>query len=103
MGKRVDYCIVGVHFAKDRTCLETVRILPDTGDLLVTGLIMPRQQIIARSAARHDVHHGADRSNPVLTYTLGPAVGLVKVDGVEYLRLDETALAADDLGMLPEY
>ena len=45
MGKWADYCIVGVRFAPDRNRIETVRMLPDTGSLLVTGLIMPRRHM----------------------------------------------------------
>ena len=102
MGKRVDYCVVGVHFSEDRKCVETVRILPDTGDLRVTGLIMPRQQIIA-GLQRGMTFTTAFIDRAQQTYELGQSVGLVVVDGTEYLRLDDSSIAADELGALPEY
>lgn len=102
MGKWADYCIVGVHFASDRKWVDTVRILPDTGDLLVTGLIMARQQIIA--GIRRGMTFTTALPDPVqLSYTKGQSVNIVTVDGSEYLRADVASIAADDLGDVPEF
>ncbi len=102
MGKWADYCIVGVHFAADHKWVDVVRILPDTGDLLVTGLIMARQQIIA--GIRRGMTFTTALPDPVqLSYTKGPAVNIVTVDGGEYLRTDTALLAADHLSDVPEF
>jgi hypothetical protein len=102
MGKWADYCIVGVHFATDHKWVDTVRILPDTGDLLVTGLIMARQQIIA--GIRRGMTFTTALPDPVqLSYTKGPTVSIVSIDGGEYLRTDTALLAADNLGDVPEF
>jgi hypothetical protein len=92
MGKWADYCIVGVRFATDRKYLETVRILPDTGDLLVTGLIMARHQIIA-GIQRGMTFTTALPDLVQLSYTKGQAVSIVAVDGGEYLRTDTAPIA----------
>lgn len=102
MGKWADYCIVGVHFAADRKSLETVRILPNTGDLLETGLIMARQQIVG-ALQRGMTFSTALQNHGQLSYSQGRAVGIVAVDGVGYLRVDGSPIAADYLGDLPEF
>jgi hypothetical protein len=102
MGKWADYCIVGVHFAEDRNCLKTVRILPDTSDRLVTGLIMARQQIVA-GIQRGMTFTTAQYDRDQMSYVPGQPVGLVTIDGVDYLRLDAELIATDDLGDLPEF
>jgi hypothetical protein len=102
MGKWADYCIVGVRFAPDRKYLETVRILPDTGSLLVTGLIMARRQIVA-GLQRGMTFTTAVPDPAQMSYAKGPLVGIVTVDGSDYVRIDTTPIAADDLGDLPEF
>ena len=102
MGKWADYCIVGVRFAPDRKRIETVRMLPDTGSLLITGLIMPRRHVVA------GLHRGMTFTTAVpdpeqMSYTRGQLVGLVNVDGIEYVRIDPAPIAVDDLGDLPEF
>ena len=102
MGKWADYCIVGVRFAPDRKRIETVRMLPDTGSLLITGLIVPRRHIVA------GLHRGMTFATALpnldqMSYTRVQHVGLVNVDGTEYLRIDPAPIAADDLGDLPEF
>jgi hypothetical protein len=102
MSKWADYCIVGVRFETDRKYLETVRILPDTGDLLVTGLIMARRQIVA------GLHRGMTFTTALpdleqLSYVKGELVGIVTVDGIDYLRTDTQPIAVDDLGNVPEF
>ena len=102
MGKWADYCIVGVHFASDRKWIDVVRILPDTGDLLVTGLIMARQHIIA--GIQRGMTFITALPDPVqLSYTKGPVVSIVIVDRDEYLRADTALLHADHLGDVPEF
>lgn len=102
MGKWADYCIVGVRYTPDRKQIEAVRMLPDTGSLLVTGLIMRRPQIIA----------GLQRGMTFITglpdlvqmsYEKGQPIGVVTVAGVEYLRCDGDPVAADDLDGVPEF
>lgn len=102
MGKWADYCIVGVHFAADRKSLETVRILPDTGDLFETGLIMARRQILA-GIQRGMIFTTALPDLEQTSYIKGQAVGIVLVEGVEYLRTDAQPIAADDLGAIIEF
>jgi len=102
MSKWADYCIVGVRLAADRKCLETVRILPDTGDLLVTGLIMARRQIVA-GLQRGMTFTTALPDPAEMSYVKGQPVGIVTVDGNDYLRIDANPIAADDLGDLPEF
>ena len=102
MGKWADYCIVGVRFAPDRKRIETVRMLPDTGSLLVTGLIMPRRHIVA------GLHRGMTFTTAVpdmekMSYARGQPLGIVNVDGTDYLRIDSAPIPADDLGDLPEF
>lgn len=102
MGKWADYCIVGVRLTPDRKQIETVRMLPDTGSLLVTGLIMARRQIIA-GLQRGMTFTTALPDPAEMSYAKGQPVGIVTVDGTDYLRLDEKPVAADDLGSLPEF
>ena len=102
MGKWADYCIVGVHFSSDRKWVERVRILPDTGDLLVTGLIMMRQQIIA--GIQRGMTFTTALPDPLnMSYTKGQSVNLVNLDGVDYLRADANPLVGDNLGDVPEF
>jgi hypothetical protein len=102
MGKWADYCIVGVRYTPDRKQIDTVRMLPDTGSLLVTGLIMARRQIIA-GLQRGMTFTTALPDPEQMSYAKGPPVGIVTVDGAEFLRLDANPVAADDLGNLPEF
>jgi hypothetical protein len=102
MGKWADYCIVGVHFASDRKYLETVRVLPDTGDLLVTGLIMARGQIVA-AIQRGMTFYTALQDRALQSYSRGQPVRIVTVAGVEYLRTDTNPIAEDNLGDVPEF
>jgi hypothetical protein len=102
MSKWADYCIVGVRFADDRKHLETVRILPDTGSLLVTGLLMARRQIVA--SLQRGMTLTTALPNPAeMSYVKGQPVVIVTVDGIDYLRIDAAPVAADDLGDLPEF
>jgi hypothetical protein len=102
MSKWADYCIVGVHFAVDRKYLEIVRILPDTGDLFETGLIMARRQILA-GIQRGMTFTTALPDPEQMSYIKGPTVGIVIAEGVEYLRTDARPTAADDLGNVIEF
>jgi len=102
MGKWADYCIVAVRFSQERKYIETVRVLPDTGDLLGTGLIMSRAQIIA-GIQRGMTFYTAVQDQAKEFYTKGQPVGIVTVAAVDYLRTDTNRIAADDLGDLPEY
>jgi len=102
MGKWADYCIVGVRLTPDRKQIETVRMLPDTGSLLVTGLIMARRQVIAglqRGMSFTTALPDADQ----MSYAKGLPIGIVTVDGADYLRIDAEPISADDLGNLPEF
>ncbi|NTU65618.1 MAG: hypothetical protein HGB05_20015 [Chloroflexi bacterium] len=102
MGKWADYCIVGVRLTPDRKQIETVRILPDTGSLLVTGLIMARRQIMA-GIQRGMTFTTALPDPAQMSYAKGQPVGIVTVDGLDYLRLDANPVSTDDLGDLPEF
>jgi hypothetical protein len=102
MGKWADYCIVGIRFKPDRKQIETVRMLPDTGSLLVTGLIMSRQQVVA--GLRRGMSFSTALPDPEqMSYARGQQICVVPVDGVDYLRIDTSPIAADDLGNLPEF
>lgn len=102
MGKWADYCIVGVRFAPDRKYLETVRILPDTGDLFETGLIMARRQIVA-GIQRGMTFTTAIPDLAQMSYTKGQTVSLITVEGVAYLRTDLNPVAADSLAEVSEF
>ena len=62
MGKWADYCIVGVRWTPDRKQIDTVRMLPDTGSLLVTrykhtaGLLPDGRVLIAGGSDERDWH-----------------------------------------------
>jgi hypothetical protein len=102
MGKWADYCIVGVRLTPDRKQIETVRMLPDTGSLLVTGLIMARRQVIA-GLLRGMSFTTALPDPEQMSYAKGQPIGIVTVDEVPYLRIDAAPTPADDLGDLPEF
>jgi hypothetical protein len=102
MGKWADYCIVAVRFSPGRKYIETVRVLPDTGDLLETGLIMARAQIIA-GVQRGMTFYTAVQEPEGQSYSKGQPVRVVTVAAVDYLRTDMNRIAADDLGDLPDY
>ncbi len=101
MGKWADYCIVGVRYTPDRKQLETVRMLPDTGSLLVTGLIMTRRQVIA-GLQRGMTFATAHPNHEQMSYAKGRPIQIVTVNGTDYLRIDGEPIAADELGDLPE-
>ncbi len=102
MGKWADYCIVGVRFTPDRKQIETVRMLPDTGNLLVTGLIMARKQIIA-GLQRGMTFTTALPDVGQMSYAKGQPVSVINIEGIDYLRIDADPIAADNLGDLPEF
>ncbi len=102
MGKWADYCIVGVRFTPDRRQIDTVRMLPDTGNLLVTGLIMARKQIIA-GLQRGMTFTTALPDVGQMSYTKGQPVNAINIEGIDYLRIDADPVAADNLGDLPEF
>jgi hypothetical protein len=102
MGKWADYCIVGVRYTPDRKQIDTVRMLPDTGSLLVTGLIMARRQIIA-GLQRGMTFTTALPDQEQMSYAKGQPIGIVTVEEVGYLRVDAVPIAADELGELPEF
>jgi hypothetical protein len=102
MGKWADYCIVGVRYTPDRKQIEAVRMLPDTGSLLVTGLIMTRQQVIA--GVRRGMTFATALPDPEqVSYAKGQPIALVTVEGVDYLRSDADLSATDELGDVPEF
>jgi hypothetical protein len=102
MGKWADYCIVGVRLTPDRKQIETVRMLPDTGSLLVTGLIMARRQVIA--GLQRGMSFTTALPDPEqMSYAKGQPIGIVTVEGAHYLRVDTSPIPADDLGNLPEF
>jgi hypothetical protein len=102
MGKWADYCIVGVRYTPDRKQIDTVRMLPDTGSLLVTGLIMTRRQVIA--GLQRGMTFATALPNPEqMSYAKGQPIILVTVEGVAYLRSDADLCAADELGGVPEF
>jgi hypothetical protein len=102
MGKWADYCIVGVRYTPDRKQIDTVRMLPDTGSLLVTGLIMKRSQIVA-GLQRGMTFATAHPDPQQLSYAKGQVLGVVTVAGVDYLRCDAELIAADELDGVPEF
>ena len=102
MGKWADYCIVGVRFTPDHKQIETVRMLPDTGSLLITGLIMARRQILA-GLQRGMTFTTAIPDDVQMSYAKGDQIGVVTLDGADYLRIDLDPIAADYLGDLPEF
>jgi hypothetical protein len=102
MGKWADYCIVGVRYTPDRKHIDTVRMLPDTGSLLATGLIMARSQVVA--GLRRGMSFVTALPDPEqMSYVKGQPISLVAVDDTEYLRTDAEFLAADELGGVPEF
>jgi hypothetical protein len=102
MGKWADYCIVGVRYTPDRKQIEAVRMLPDTGSLLVTGLIMTRYQVVA--GLQRGMSFATALPNPEqMSYDKGQPIGIVTAAGVEYLRCDGDPVAADDLDGVPEF
>jgi hypothetical protein len=102
MGKWADYCIVGVRWTSDRKQIDTVRMLPDTGSLLVTGLIMARRQVVA-GLQRGMSFTTALPDLEEMSYAKGQPIGIVTVAGAEYLRIDAAPIAADELGKVPEF
>ena len=102
MGKWADYCIVGVRYTPDRKQIDTVRMLPDTGSLMVTGLIMARRQIIA-GLQRGMMFTTALPDPEQMSYALGQPLSLVTIAGADYLRIDANPIAADELGDVPEF
>jgi hypothetical protein len=102
MSKWADYCIVGVRLTPDRKQIETVRMLPDTGSLLVTGLIMARRQIIA--GLQRGMSFTTALPDPdQMSYAKGQPIGIVTVAGADYVRIDASPIPVDDLGDLPEF
>ncbi|HTP09033.1 MAG TPA: hypothetical protein VMP08_12335 [Anaerolineae bacterium] len=102
MGKRADYCIVGVRLTPDRKQIDTVRMLPDTGSLLMTGLIMARRQIVA-GLQRGMTFTTALPDHEQMSYAKGQTVSIVTIAGVDYVRIDANPIEADELGDLPEF
>ncbi len=102
MGKWADYCIVGVRLTPDRKQIDTVRMLPDTGSLLVTGLIMARRQVVA-GLQRGMTFTTAVPDMEQMSYARGHPLEIVTVDGHDYVRIDARPIAADELGDLPEF
>jgi hypothetical protein len=102
MGKWADYCIVGVRLTPDRKQIDAARILPDTGSLLVTGLIMARRQIIA-GLQRGMTFTTALPDPGQMSYSKGQPIEVVTVEGAAYLRIDASPIAADELGEVPEF
>ena len=102
MSKWADYCIVGARFTPDHKQIETVRILPDTGSLLATGLIMARKQILA-GLQRGMTFVTATPDHVQMSYTKGQPISMVTIEGGDYLRVDAAPIASDDLGNLPEF
>jgi hypothetical protein len=102
MSKWADYCIVGVRYTPDRKRIEAVRMLPDTGSLLVTGLIMTRPQIIA--GLLRGMTFATALPNPAqMSYDKGQPIGVVTIEGSDYLRCNGEPVAVDDLDGVPEF
>jgi hypothetical protein len=77
-------------------------MLPDTGNLLTTGLIMARRQIMA--GLQRGMTFVTALPNPAeMSYAAGSAVAIVTVDGTDYLRTDGKPVAVDNLGDVPEF
>lgn len=94
-----DQCISSVRFNQSRTHIDAVRVHPDLGDSLGTGVIWSRQQVIT------NLELGLTFTTVVFRdgkWSRGADVNIVYVGSEKYLRTDSNKSRADNLGNLPE-
>lgn len=101
MDKWADYVIVGVQYDTEQSRIARVRRSPDLGDKLGKATIVSRADVVdgIRSGLSHVTAYRDPGSN---TWRKSDGVGIVTVDGTDFIRTDGNETKADNLGELPE-
>ena len=94
-----DYVVTAVRYTDDGTRIDRMQRWEDAGDRLADA------QPVSRSSAKMMLALGRSyvtASDGPNGWQRGQEIGLVTVDGEQYLRTDGRTVPADDLGDLPE-
>lgn len=101
MVKWADFGISRVHYNKEHTNIVEVKRRKDSGESLGNEEPRSRQDVV------NDLKSGVTYVTIIETspnnWKKGKEVGIVKVQGVEYIRTDKNETASDNLEELPEY
>ena len=101
MSKWADYCITAVHFNKERTHIERVKVRPDTGESLGAESEASRETVVA--AIKKVTTYVTVVKNSGGNWAKGKEVFIIKVDGTEYLKTVANNKPNDNLDNLPEF
>lgn len=101
MGDRADFYIEKVRYNKKRTRIVWVSVRRDSGEKLSGAYTMVRKQMV--SLLQEGKQFMTIFRNPEGKYRRGKKLTAANVEGVVYLRTDESQTAKDQLEDLPEY
>jgi hypothetical protein len=102
MAKWADYLITRVRFNSAGTHIDQVEVADDEGDSIGTKRNELRTTVIAKLRAEQ-TYMTAPPSTQSGKVTKGASVGIVTVNGTEYIRTDANKTARDNLDNLPTY
>ena len=102
MAKWADYAITAVRYDSNHTFITYCHVRADNGDAL---------QSIPEVLSRQTVIQNIKRSTTYVTAVLdannkwqkGAEVGVININGIDYLRTDKNRTPKDNLENLPEF
>lgn len=106
MSKWADYVITGVRYDAPECNrgwkrIAVVEVRMDLGGRIGSAELWTREQVVDAVNLDHETFITAGRAADG-TWLRGAHVRVLRVNGMDYLRIDRTAVTGDDLGGLPE-
>ena len=100
MNKWADYLIVRVRYDNDHSRIVKVKCLPDLGDDTGDPIFRSRDKVIQtiEDGVTYITVYEKDQK-----WSKGANVGVITVEGTEFIRTDGNQTKADNLGKLPEF
>jgi hypothetical protein len=101
MAKWADFVITKVKYDEDETQIAEVESRADTGDAIGSDASRVARQVVVAAIAR-----GTTYATALLRdgkWHKGEDVRVVTIHGERFLRTDNNATKADNLGSLPRY
>jgi len=100
--KWADYLISAVQYTSTGSNIAKVRVHPDNGDTVGSGVETLRSHVVRRLESGR-TYATITRDDADGTWRRGSDVGVVSVDGEKYIRTDRNKIKNDNLGRLPRF
>ena len=101
MVKWADFLISAVRYDEDRSRIVQVRVYDDLGDKVGNARISSRIDVV--NSIKQGKTYVTILENQDGSWRKGQEVGIVKMEGEEFIRTDRNSVAKDNLENLPEF